>query len=282
MRHLPLLALFAALAGCTTDSGNGSSSSGSGSPGPARTGWSVDRGAAAVDDGQARFAQDWQEAVVTEGGGQRLWLRNAVRPDVSGKPVGPDDGALDVAGWIAFRAPEAGARPEREFVEWFTVRDEAAEKSVDAAPALAAKRDGRPLFALHRRVWRLGDVDAGMKVLDARLKSGVPIVVEPADSTPLESGKPRPALFLLSDKVMATGLVSWNIEVYDPDQKDPYLGFYFELDLSKAYPQASMPIGAAAPSPVLPRKLRVTGRVPDPDAKGCGRVVQREGLRTLK
>lgn len=262
------------LVGCTTGSTN-SNSGGSGTVTPpvsasdeGKRAYSAQRTFERVDEALDRFAEDWQHAVVTEGGGQRAWLRNA--------------GRLDVTAWVAFMPPEKGARPERELVEWYLVRDEVAEKAVDADPARAARRAGKPLYALKRRVWRLGDDDRATKAVEERLKAGVPLEVRPGDEAKVEAGKDRPPMSLLSDRAVATALYEWNLEVFDPDKDEPFLGFYFDLEASRVFPQASMPLGTGESPRALPRKLRATALIPDPDEAGGARRISMEAVRVAK
>ncbi|KAF0245044.1 MAG: hypothetical protein FD180_1981 [Planctomycetota bacterium] len=277
MRLLPLALLVAAavfaLPGCTTGSSNSNSKPVSPSEPPtpsdeSKRAYSAERAARLVDGALVRFTEDWQEAVAAEGGAQRAWLKNT--------------GRLDIAAWLAFMPPEPGAKPERELVEWYLLRDEGAEKAVDADAARAAQRAGKPLYALKRRVWRLGDDDRATMAVDERLKGGPPLPVRPEDSAKVGAGEDRPPLSLLSDRTMATALYEWNLEVYDPDRADPFLGFYFDLEGSKAFPQASMPLGAGEKPRALPRKLRATAVIPDPDSAGGAKKMSAEAVRITK
>lgn len=234
--------------------------------------YSPERAAALAQDALDQFAKDWQDAVASETGGQRVWLKNGAQAG----------GATDTALWIALLAPETGARPEREVVEWYLARDEAAEKAVDSDPARKAQRNGRPLYALRRRVWRLGDDERATHALEQRAAGGLPIAVKPGDDAKTEAGADRPPMVLLGDKVVATALLSWNIEVYDPDPKDPYIGRYFELENSKIFPESSMPVGAGASPRALPRKLRATAVLPDPDAADGMQRHWREAVRIAR
>ncbi|MEK7465839.1 MAG: hypothetical protein AAB074_00370 [Planctomycetota bacterium] len=266
MRLLPLVLL---LAGCTTGNPDPEPSKPPTTPGEdGQRAYSSERAARNVDAAMKRFTEDWQEAVATEGGGQRLWLKNS--------------GRLDVAAWLAFMPPESGARPERELVEWYLVRDEAAEKAVDAEPGRAAQRAGKPLFALKRRVWRVGSDERATREVDERLKAGLPLGVREGDQAKVDAGDQRPPLSLLWDRTMATALYEWNLEVYDPDRADPFLGFYFDLEASKAFPQSSMPVGAGEKPRALPRKLRSTALIPDPDSAGGVKRMTSEASRISK
>lgn len=265
---LPILA-----AGCTsTDSGNGAGNNGKTGAAPtgeAKRAYSPERAARLAEDALDQFARDWKEAVATETGGQRLWLAN-------GEAAG---GAKDAAAWVVVMAPEPGARPERELVEWYLARDEAAEQLVDSDAAGAARRAGRPLYALKRRVWRIAGDERANQVLGERMAAGVPIAIRPGDEAKADAGAERPPMTVLGDKVLATALLSWNLEVYDPDPQDPYIGRYFELDASKVFPKSSMPVGAGNRPPALPRKLRATAVLPDPDRDGGTQGVMREAVR---
>jgi hypothetical protein len=266
MRLLSLALLIAATAsflpGCTSEPSNPDPKT----PPPDDTplAYSPVRAARLVDEALERFTQDWQDAIATDKGGQRALLKNA--------------GRLDPAAWLTFAPLEAGARPERELVEWILVRDEAAEKTVDAGGA--ASRGGKPLYALNRRVWRLGEDDRATKAVDAALKRGLPVEA-PGDAR-VEAGKERPPLSLHSEQTMATALLEWNLEVFDPDQSDPFLGFYFDLGESRAFPQASMPLGAGEKPRALPRKLRATAVIPDPDSAGGAKKMSGEAVRIAK
>ena len=275
MQLLPLALLVAAaaflLSGCTADAPDSDSTPSKPISSPsdeAKRAYSSERAARNVDAAMERFTEDWQAALATEGGGQRLWLKNV--------------GRLDVAAWIALIPPEPGARPERELVEWYLLRDESAEKAVDAEPGRAAQRAGKPLYELKRRVWRLSGDDGAANGLDERLKGGLPLEVRAGDATKPEAGKDRQPLTLIADRMMATALFEWNLDVYDPSQSDPFLGFYFDLEASKAFPQASMPLGAGENPRTLPRKLRATAVIPDPDAAGGAKRMAAEAARIAK
>lgn len=232
-------------------------------PAPA---YSATRASDLVEKALDRFVLDWQEATDSAGGGQRLVLQNSASADASA--------------WMAFRAPEKGAKPEQQLIEWYLERDEAAERLVDQTPALKAHRAGKPLLAVHRRVWRLGE--GGFAMLEGRLKDGLPIATKPGDEAKVEPGKPRPPVSLATDEVVATALSAWNLEVYDPDRDDKFVGLFVQLESSKAFPPSAMPLGAGAKPADLPRKLRVTVVVPDADAASSERVMRREAPRLSK
>ena len=271
---IPLLAAMLA-AGCTTN-GSGPDDPPTKPPGSTsddgKRAYSPERAAGLAQDALDQFAKDWKDAVAPETGGQRLWLKNGAQAG----------GATDTALWVALMAPESGARPEREVVEWYVARDEATEKAVDSDPARKALRKGRPLYALRRRIWRLGDDERATHALEKRVAGGLPISIQPGDDAKTEAGVDRPAMVLLGDKVVATALLSWNIEVYDPDPKDPYIGRYFELEDSKIFPESSMPVGNGASPRALPRKLRATAVLPDPDAADGTQSHLREAVRLAR
>ncbi|NUN47333.1 MAG: type II secretion system protein [Candidatus Brocadiae bacterium] len=232
------------------------------------------------------LAGDLQNSVPFDGGQQRMWFQNFVRP-AGTAPVGDNvDGARDYVGMVTVAtAPALGTRELRTvYSEYYLRNDDDAETNFTGAGYTSAQRSQRQIFVLVRRMWAIPASVGGSDPLKTAQMAGVPLSVPSYAATTAPPVLAPPFTFmsmpLIEEGDLCHWVMSFNIEAcYDASPTDPTNpATYMELDgAGNPYLSSVMPLGdALATDPRIPRKFRITIRVIEGAGERQERTFQRE------
>ncbi|MCE9584290.1 MAG: type II secretion system GspH family protein [Planctomycetes bacterium] len=212
---------------------------------------------AVAEDGRHALDQvaiDLDGAIPSSAGSQRFIVVDGPGSAVPGPDVSEAQDALALVTSTTVPDGAGGRVTTMALVELYLQPESDTELSIAGANPNAI-RSGRPMKALHRRVWRIAK-DTGL----AAVKAPIPMNTAVATAAGLQ---------LVSDDVLHQYVMSMNLEIFEG-------GKWLEVHDKGSILLKAMPIGDVSGDPGMPRKLRVSMRVIEGSGESCERLFQRE------